>query len=117
MKRKVKSSKGFSLLEVVVAVLIFGLFLVAFGAGVSNSIQANANAERRMRAELNVSNAANYFLAEGYDTNTNYGNMFPDVSITAISDTFGGGYKLTIAPRVTDAWTQSVSVSTYVRAS
>ena len=119
MKRnqKNRARAGFSLLEVVVAVLIFSLFIAAFGVGVANSIQANGNAERRMRAELDVSNAVEQLMSEGYHV----GDTFPGVEIiNLIEDYHDGvlvGYKLTIKPKTTDAWTENIKVTTYVRKS
>ena len=78
MKRKVKNSKGFTLVETVAAITVLTLVVAAVTASLIASIRFNAKTEQRLRAELAVSNAVERLMAEGYDGTTD----MPDVSIT-----------------------------------
>ena len=120
MKRKVKSNKGFSLLEVLVALTVLTLVVVAITASLITSIQFNAKTEQRLQAELAVSNAVERLLAEGYDGTT---TVMSDVSITYDPDsdvdqiylngtTTTVGYNVTVSNRSID----TISVTAYVPA-
>ncbi len=67
MKRKVKNSKGFTLVETVAAITILTLVVAAVTASLIASIRFNAKTEQRLQAELAVSNAVERLMAEGYD--------------------------------------------------
>ena len=65
MKRKVKNSKGFTLVETVAAITILTLVVAAVTASLIASIRFNAKTEQRLQAELAVSNAVERLMAEG----------------------------------------------------
>ena len=64
MKRKVKNSKGFTLVETVAAITILTLVVAAVTASLIASIRFNAKTEQRLQAELAVSNAVERLMAE-----------------------------------------------------
>ena len=120
MKRKVKSSKGFTLVETVAAITVLTLVVAAVTASLIAFIRFNARTEQRLQAELAVSNAVERLLAEGYDGTT---TVMSDVSITYDPDsdvdqiylngtTTTVGYNVTVSNRSID----TISVTAYVPA-
>lgn len=86
MKRKVKSSKGFTLVETVAAITVLTLVVAAVTASLIASIQFNARTEQRLQAELAVSNAVERLLAEGYDPDGSFD--VSGASVSAYSEDF-----------------------------
>lgn len=82
MKRKVKNSKGFTLVETVAAITILTLVVAAVTASLIASIRFNAKTEQRLQAELAVSNAVERLMAEGWDGSSDVSG----VSITASTE-------------------------------
>lgn len=123
MKTKQRARAGFSLIEVLAAIVVLGLVVAAVSSSLASSIQFNARAERRMLAELAVSNAVERMRAEGYDDTVDYpgDERFQNVVITVDSEENIGteeapnliGYTVTVKSSA-EEW-ENISVTTFVR--
>ena len=117
MRQSNRRKGGFSLVEVIVAITVLALVVTAVTSSLTASIQFNGRAERRLQAELAVSNAVERLRAEGFDgdvetdalritgTEIKTNNENPDNRKTV-------GYTVTVTSK-TD---ESVAASTFVRA-
>lgn len=116
MKRKVKSSKGFTLVETVAAITVLTLVVAAVTASLIASIQFNARTEQRLQAELAVSNAVERLLAEGYPLSAADAAVQIAVQDTDWIDlngtTTAAGYEVS----VTSTSINTISVTAYVPA-
>ena len=116
MKRKVKSSKGFTLVETVAAITILTLVVAAVTASLIASIRFNAKTEQRLQAELAVSNAVERLMAEGYPLSAADAAVQITVQDTDWIDlngtTTAAGYEVS----VTSTSINTISVTAYVPA-
>ena len=129
-RNRKRASAGFTLLEVLVAVLVFGLMISAFGTGIANVIQTNGNAERRLQAELDVTNVVELLQAEGISAEkTNYKDYSQfdlyenSVLVVTVASDFNVsgdviGYRVIVKSLSSDSdpWMKDISMTTYVRA-
>ena len=129
-RNRKRASAGFTLLEVLVAVLVFGLMISAFGTGIANVIQTNGNAERRLQAELDVTNVVEVLQAEGISAEkTNYKDYSQfdlyenSVLVVTVASDFNVsgdviGYRVIVKSLSSDSdpWMKDISMTTYVRA-
>ena len=115
MKRKVKSSKGFTLVETVAAITVLTLVVAAVTASLIASIRFNARTEQRLQAELAVSNAVERLLAEGVDKTVDTGDYLTglaDVEAKVDSKDDIYGYQVTVKSTSVD----SICTTAYVHA-
>ncbi len=87
-----KRNEGYSLIEILVAIVLLGLIVVPTCTSLVMSTKMNARAEEMMRSQLAVSSAVETLMAEGIDATMlsndptedgTYLKRFPDVKITA----------------------------------
>lgn len=90
-------NEGFTLIEVLIAIVVLGLVVVPISSSLVMSFRMNAKTEDLLQAQLAVSSATEVLMAEGIqsdyigsDVNDNYGifvvdgeneDLFPDVKI------------------------------------
>ena len=67
-----RSTGGFTLVEVVVAITILTLFVIPMLSAFNASFRLNAQTQRRMQARLRVTNKLEELMAEGYNSTRNY---------------------------------------------
>lgn len=121
-----KQDGGFSLIEVVLAMVILALIVVPTCTSLVLSFRVNAKAEALLQAQLAVSSAVEELMADGIVTKDileiaedNYGfkmnddgtineDSFPDVKITVTDD--GDCYKVDVTDN-----NDLVTVTTYIR--
>lgn len=116
MKRKVKSSKGFTLVETVAAITILTLVVAAVTASLIASIRFNAKTEQRLQAELAVSNAVERLMAEGYDPDGAYGPVQVAVQDTDQINLDGTMATVGYDVSVTSTRISTISVTAYIPA-
>lgn len=105
---KWKSTAGYTLVEVMVAIVILGLVTVPMTSGMVAAMKMNNKAEEMMQAQLAVSSAVETLMATGISDTI---PSFEDVTVeTTLSDD-GTYYEVT----VTSTANQTVKVSTCVR--
>lgn len=113
MRRK-SGKGGFSLIEVVVAIALLGLLVGPICGGLVLSFRLNARSEELMQAQLAVSTAVETLMSEGVSgTYTNNSTLFEDVTVTTAKESGQPYYTVTVTSTAVD----SVSVTTYIRAS
>ena len=86
--RKLKDNGGFSLVEVLVAMVILGIITVPVLSGMLVSIKAMNYSEQMMKSQLAVSSAVETLMAEGIKEANLAGDVYSlsghtDVTITA----------------------------------
>ena len=106
---KPKNNAGFSLIDVLVAVVLLGILVVPTCTSLLFSVRMNNRAEDLLQAQLAVSSAVEILMSEGITPGDTY--SYPDVEVRVEEtdeDTF---YKVT----VTSAEIASVSATTFIR--
>jgi len=95
---KQKNNQGFSLIEVLVAIVILAAFVVPTCSALVLSARMNAKTQALMQAQLDVSSAVETLMAEGIPSNTpntlagdDYGKVgtkdrFPNVIISVTQE-------------------------------
>lgn len=127
---KQKHNGGYSLIEVLVAIVLLGIFVAPTCSSLVMGYRMNSKADQLMQAQLAVSSAVETLMAEGiqyasdeYDMVTPEGgtqklDRFPNATVkTSVPDgydeTTAPYYKVTVTSSNED--TESVSVTTYIR--
>lgn len=111
---KQKHNAGFSLVEVLVAIVILGIFVVPTCSSMVMAVQMNAKADEMLKAQLAVSSAVEQLKAEGIDDLTGLGNSIDGVTINATKpagDSTLPYYNVT----VTSNDVASIAVTTVIR--
>lgn len=88
MKKKIKPSGGFMLVEVLVSVVLFSIGVLGLLAVHSRSAQASSDSEDRMRAAVLASQAASMLWAQ--DSTTSLPSDYSTWQ-TAVANTTDGG--------------------------
>ena len=117
---KNKHDAGFSLIEVLVAIVILAAIVVPTCSSLVLSHKMNAKTEQLMQAQLDVSSAVETLMAEGIETTkTVNGDVIPEqadklpgvkIIITASAGNETPYYGVEITSKLDD----SVSVKTYI---
>ena len=114
-----KNNEGFSLVEVLLAMVLLAAIVIPTCTSLVLSFRMNAKAEALMQAQLAVSSAVETLMAEGITgiNNEDYGksddvDRFPDVVIKTTKDVDADPYFRVV---VTDN-NGLVSVTTYIHA-
>lgn len=86
LKRYYYNKEGFSLVEVLVAIVLLAALVIPTCSSLVTAVRVNARSEEMMRAQLDVSSAVETLMAEGIPAGTadaaDYGGArFPDVVI------------------------------------
>lgn len=105
---KHKNDAGFSLVEVLVAIVILGLITIPMTSGMVFALKTMARTEEMMQAQLAVSSAVEELMASGIDAPINKTDE-NGVTTVAILETDKPYYKVTVS-------CDTVEVITYVRA-
>lgn len=106
-----KNNGGFSLIEVLVAIVILAAVVIPTCSALVMSHRLNAETDKLMKAQLAVSSAVETLMAEGIDTaNNNYENRFEGVTVTV---TQNGAYYNVVFVANAD---EDVRVETAIRA-
>ena len=111
-----QNNSGFSLVEIVVAIAILGLFAVSTCTSLVLGLRMNGKTEAMLEAQLAVSSAVETLMAEGIDPNrinsenSQYTYSSSDVTITAIADATYPYYEIIVS-----SIDNSVSVTTHIR--
>ena len=106
-----KNNGGFSLIEVLVAIVILAAVVSPTCSALVMSHRLNAETDKLMKAQLAVSSAVETLMAEGIDTaNNNYENRFEGVTVTV---TQNGAYYNVVFVANAD---EDVRVETAIRA-
>ena len=79
--RKLKDNGGFSLVEVLVAMVILGIITVPVLSGMLVSIKAMNHSEQMIQSQLAVSSAVETLMAKGISQETFKPQDFPDVTV------------------------------------
>ena len=109
---KPKNNAGFSLIDVLVAIVLLGILVVPTCTSLLFSVRMNERAEEMLQAQLAVSSTVETLMAEGIDPGKTY--TFPDVDVDVLGKEETGEetfYKVT----VTSTEIASVSVTTFIR--
>jgi len=94
--RKLRQNAGFSLIEVVAAILILGLVLAPVGGALATALRLNARTDETMRAQLAVTAAVENLLAEGVPDDFDPAAYAPLVVSKTDGDT-PGTYQVTVS--------------------
>jgi prepilin-type N-terminal cleavage/methylation domain-containing protein len=77
-----KNNGGFSLIEVLVAIVVLAAVVIPTCSALVLSHRLNAETDKLMKAQLAVSSAVETLMAEGIDAaNNNYENRFEGVTV------------------------------------
>lgn len=106
---KLKDNGGYSLVELMVAMVILGIITVPVLSGMLVSIKAMSYSEQIMKSQLAVSSAVETLMAEGLSGTTDPGLKDVDIEITPIT---GKPYYNVI---VKSEKLSGVQVETYIR--
>lgn len=115
-----KHNAGFSLIEVLVAIVILAAIVVPTCSSLVISHRMNAKTEQLMQAQLDVSSAVETLMAEGIKAEeTDSGKLvpmraeqFPDVGIAiTVPETGKPYYRVTFTSKIDS----SVVVETYIK--
>ena len=116
-----KHNAGFSLIEVLVAIVILAAIVVPTCSSLVLSHRMNAKTEELMQAQLDVSSAVETLMAEGIKAEKNTEekyipkegyNRFADVTVVInVTETSNLYYEVT----VTSCIDPSVTVTTYIK--
>ncbi len=110
MRRKLPRGKGgFTLIEVVVAMVVLALVAAPLGGALVVSVRVNAYADRVLKARLEVSSAVERLMAEGVEATEGSFSWENEVTVE-ITAHDGGVYSVTV--KSTDV--PEVSVSTEI---
>ena len=60
-----QNNAGFSLIEVLIAIVVLGILVVPFSTGLQMAVQINARANDMLQAQLDVSSAVETLMANG----------------------------------------------------
>ncbi len=119
---KQKRNAGFSLVEVLAAIVVLAIIVIPVCSSMVLSVRMNAKAEATLRARLAVSSALETMMAEGITgASDNYditveGDRFPGVTVKTAKETELDTYYIV---KVFDGSSESeslVSVTTKIRA-
>lgn len=96
--REKKSAAGSTLIEVLVAIALFGLVVVPLSAALMTAHRLNARSETLLREQLAAANAMETLLARGVDPDADYGGAFESVDDVVLTPVDGlrGGYSVTV---------------------
>ena len=113
---KTRSNAGFSLVEVLVAIVLLGIMAVPTCTGLVMSVRLNDKTDQVMRSQLAVSSAVETLMAEGITHASDTYDVVDDVDrfpgVTVVTEDAGGMfYKVT----VTSEEETSVYVTTFIR--
>lgn len=106
---KPKYNAGFSLIDVLVAIVVMGILVVPTCTSLLLSVRMNARAEEMLQAQLAVSSAVEKLMAEGIDPEETY--SYPGAEVTVEETAEDTYYKVTVTSTEID----SVSVTTFIR--
>ena len=87
-KRYYYNKEGFSLVEVLVAIVILAAFVIPTCSSLVMSVRMNARAEALMQAQLDVSSAVETLMAEGIPAGTDSTGPEGDYGAAAAADRF-----------------------------
>ena len=108
---KIRSNAGFSLVEVLVAIVLLGMMAIPTCTGLVMSVRLNDKTDQVMQAQLAVSSAVETLMAEGIDPDADYDDRFPGVELTIEKDESGMFYEVTVK----SLEESSVAVTTFIR--
>jgi len=113
---KWKSTAGYTLVEVMVAIVILGLVTVPMTSGMVAAMKMNNKAEEMMKAQLAVSSAVETLMATGISSTADPDLPGVDITITPVAiDVDAGEYEPYYQVVVVSEANQTVTVSTCVR--
>lgn len=110
---KCKNNAGFSLVEMLVAIVILGLITIPMTSGMVASMKILARSEEMMDAQMAVSSAVEVLMAEGIASASDAykADEFEDVVIKTVAHSEGlPCYEVTVTSK-----DESVSVTTVIR--
>lgn len=108
---KIRSNAGFSLVEVLVAIVLLGMMAIPTCTGLVMSVRLNDKTDQVMQAQLAVSSAVEILMAEGIsEESENYGD-FTGVTVKTELDDSGFFYEVVVTSDAVD----SVTVTTFIR--
>ncbi|MBQ8834986.1 MAG: prepilin-type N-terminal cleavage/methylation domain-containing protein [Oscillospiraceae bacterium] len=112
---KQKHNGGYSLIEVLVAIVLLGIFVAPTCSSLVMGYRMNSKADQLMQAQLAVSSAVETLMAEGIDKDEHGTgatlDRFENVTVTTVLDSSGSFYKVTVQSDIE----ASVVVTTYIR--
>lgn len=87
--REKKSTAGSTLIEVLVAIALFGLVVVPLSAALMTAHRLNARSETLLREQLAAANAMETLQARGIDPNADYDGAFDSVDEVTLTPVDG----------------------------
>ena len=92
-----KNNGGFSLIEVLVAIVVLAAVVIPTCSALVLSHRLNAETDKLMKAQLAVSSAVETLMAEGIDATTNnYTDRFEGVEVVATKQETEPYYNVTV---------------------
>lgn len=112
---KNKHNGGFSLMEVLIAMVILAMIVVPTCTALIMSTRINAKTEALTQAQLAVSSAVETLMAKGIEETKlgSYANDFPGLTVTVKPATVQSCYEVTVT--YSKDGDELVSVHTYIR--
>lgn len=116
---KQKHNGGFSLIEVLVAMVLLGALVVPTCSALVMCARLNAKSDDLLQAQLAVSSAVETLMAEGIkvdvtDGTNNYEDRFEGVEVTVSQDNEDTPY-YRVEVKCTDSELEEVVITTYIR--
>lgn len=113
-----KKNAGFTLVEVLVAIVILGMIIIPVTSGILVALKAMNRSESMMQAQLDVSSTVEILMAEGITAaRENYRpEDFPDVTVKTLREVDASGKELPYYQVTVSSDTEeSVAVTTTIR--